>query len=84
MSSELLVRVHLDWTAPNHYDSTHSAPCRLGDGPTKMRDATGQPCHKRCAEDEIVRELLGHGRALIADERFAAPTSREPLAGGPR
>lgn len=77
MSSELLIRVHLDWTAPGHYDPEHSTPCRMGDGPTKMRDSFGLPCHKQCAEEEIARELLGHGRALIADERLlpAAPTT---------
>lgn len=69
MSTQLIVRVHLDWTAPGHFDCDHAAPCRLGDGPTKMRDSSGLPCHQKCAEDEIARELYGRGAALIADER---------------
>lgn len=75
MSGELIVRVHLDWTGPDHYDPEHTAPCRLGDGPTRMRDSSGLPCHKACAEDEIARELLGRGRRLIADERVLEPAS---------
>lgn len=67
--SELLVKVHLDWSAPGHYDHKRELPCRLGDGPTKMRDSSGLACHKACAEDEIARELIGRGKALIFDER---------------
>jgi hypothetical protein len=76
MSTELIVRVHLDWTAPDHWDDEHSLPCRLGDGPTKSRDSSGLACHKHCAEDEIARELIGRGRALIADERFPTPAQQ--------
>lgn len=71
MSTELIVKVHLDWTGPGHYDDEHSLPCRLGDGPTKMRDSQDRPCHLKCAEDEIARELYGRGQVLIADERVA-------------
>ena len=81
MATELIVRVHLDWSADDHYDELHSLPCRLGDGPTKMRDSSGRPCHKRCAEDEIARELLGRGRALIADERVLPPVQLLTAAG---
>ena len=69
MSAELIVKVRLDWTGPGHYDPEQSRTCRRGDGPTKMRDASGLPCHQTCAEDEIARELYGRGRVLIADER---------------
>lgn len=80
MSAELIVKVRLDWTAEGHYDPEHARACRLGDGPTKMRDSSGLPCHQTCAEDEIARELYGRGRQLIADERVA-PSAR---AGGAR
>jgi hypothetical protein len=66
---ELVVRVHLDWSGPGHYDQARALPCRMGDGPTKMRDSSGRPCHKACAEEEIARELLGRGSALVFDER---------------
>jgi hypothetical protein len=72
MSAELIVKVRLDWTGEGHYDAEHSRPCRLGDGPTKMRDNSGRPCHLQCAEDEIARELYGRGQLLIADERFGS------------
>jgi hypothetical protein len=77
MSTEPIVKVHLDWTGPGHYDPEHSRPCRLGDGPTKMRDSSGLPCHLQCAEDEIARELYGRGQALIADERTAPVAGRD-------
>ncbi|WP_433732566.1 hypothetical protein ACQP2Y_46750 (plasmid) [Actinoplanes sp. CA-051413] len=76
MSTQLIVKVHLDWTAPGHYDDEHSLPCRLGDGPTKMRDSQDRPCHLKCAEDEIARELYGRGQVLIADERVAPARPR--------
>ena len=84
MSTELIVKVHLDWTAKHHWDPESSLPCRLGDGPTKSRDSSGLPCHKHCAEDEIARELYGRGQLLIADEPFPTPALREPTAGGIR
>jgi len=73
MATLLVVRVHLDWTAPGHYDHDRSLPCRVCATTTKMRDARGAACHQSCAEDEIARELLGAGRALITDERVPAP-----------
>ncbi|MEH0954664.1 hypothetical protein [Micromonospora sp. CPCC 205554] len=73
MAGLLVVRVHLDWTGPGHFDRDRSLPCRVCDTATKMRDAQGAACHQSCAEDEIARELLGAGRALIADERVPAP-----------
>ncbi|OJF14481.1 hypothetical protein [Couchioplanes caeruleus] len=82
MSAQLIVRVHLDWTAPGHYEPKQARPCRLGDGPTRMRDASGRPCHQECAEDEIARELYGRGQALIADERVPSPAAR--ARGGAR
>jgi hypothetical protein len=71
MAGGLVVRVHLDWTGEGHYDPQRSLPCRVCRGGTKMRDGRGEACHQGCAEDEIARELLGAGRALIADERVA-------------
>ncbi|GAB3866380.1 hypothetical protein GCM10029963_78710 [Micromonospora andamanensis] len=44
-----------------------------------MRDSQGTACHQSCAEDEIARELLGSGRARIADERVPTPAQ---LAAG--
>ncbi|MFF0256889.1 hypothetical protein ACFYPW_30875 [Micromonospora zamorensis] len=73
MAGELVVRVHLDWTGPGHYDHDRSLPCRVCVTNTKMRDSRGAACHQSCAEDEIARELLGAGRALITDERVPAP-----------
>lgn len=79
MAGQLVVRVHLDWTAPGHYEAGVSLPCRVCLTATHMRDGRGEACHQSCAEDEIARELLGAGRALIADERVPAPAT---LAGG--
>ncbi|MEU0156432.1 hypothetical protein [Micromonospora fulviviridis] len=73
MAGLLVVRVHLDWTGPGHYEHGRSLPCRVCGTDTKMRDGRGQACHQSCAEDEIARELLGAGRALIDDERVPAP-----------
>lgn len=60
--ASLLVRVRLDWSGPGHCEVGVSRPCRV----------CGRPCEKRCAEDEIARELLGAGLARIADERVPA------------
>ncbi|GAB3866746.1 hypothetical protein GCM10029963_79600 [Micromonospora andamanensis] len=79
MAGQLVVRVHLDWTGPGHYDASRALPCRCCDTPTKMRDSQGTACHQSCAEDEIARELLGSGRARIADERVPTPAQ---LAAG--
>jgi hypothetical protein len=88
MAGLLVVRVHLDWTGPGHYDRDRSLPCRVCDTATKMRDAKGAACHQSCAEDEIARELLGTGQALIADERVPTPAQvvygALATAGGPQ
>ncbi|MFI7438309.1 hypothetical protein [Micromonospora haikouensis] len=88
MAGELLVRVRLDWTGPEHYEHGRSRPCRVCDTPTQMRDGRGEACHQSCAEDELARELLGTGRARIADERVPAPTrlagDRPARSGGAR
>lgn len=73
MAALLVVRVHLDWSGPGHYEHGQSLPCRICATPTQTRDGQGAACHKSCAEDEIARELLGAGRARIADERVPAP-----------
>ncbi|MBM0279060.1 hypothetical protein [Micromonospora tarensis] len=74
--AELLVKVRLDWTAPGHYDRDRSLPCRVCHTNTKMRDNRGAACHQSCAEDEIARELLGAGKALITDERVLRDSGR--------
>ncbi|SBT63070.1 hypothetical protein GA0070622_0031 [Micromonospora sediminicola] len=73
MAALLVVKVHLDWTGPGHYDRDRSLPCRVCATATKMRDGRGDACHQSCAEDEIARELLGTGRTLIDDERIPTP-----------
>jgi hypothetical protein len=71
----VLVKVDLDWSAPDHWDAKHSKPCRVCGTNTKSRDKD-LPCHQSCREDEIARELLGRAYALIDDERFAGQQSR--------
>ncbi|MFI7075560.1 hypothetical protein [Micromonospora sediminicola] len=65
-----------------------SLPCRVCGTPTCQRDGQGRACEKTCAEDEIARELLGAGQALIADERIPTPArvlqGELATAGGPR
>lgn len=73
MAGQMVVRVHLDWTAPDHFDRDRSLPCRVCGTTTRMRDGQGAACHQSCAEDEIARELLGAGQARITDERVPAP-----------
>ena len=57
-------RARLSWDDPAHFDRSPqgSVPCRWGDGPTRMRDEQGEPCHLECAEKERAR--------LVAVERF--------------
>jgi hypothetical protein len=74
MAGGLLVKVDLDWSGPGHYDPEKSLPCRVCRTATKMRDGRGEACHVTCAEDEIARELIGAGEALIADERIPTIT----------
>jgi hypothetical protein len=67
MTGEALRRLPLTglpWGDKKHFDRTPagSAPCRCGDGPTRMRDEQGEPCHLGCAEKERAR--------LVAVERF--------------
>lgn len=75
--TRLIVRVHLDWTGPGHYDRGRELPCRRCGTATHLRDDTGRACHKTCAEDEIARELLGRGAELIADERVGTSGREE-------
>jgi hypothetical protein len=77
MGGLLLVRVHLDWSDPGHYEHGRSLPCRSCGTDTHMRDGQGRACHLSCAEDEIARELLGAGQARIADERAGRQRARE-------
>lgn len=64
-SGEVLAVVHdvqLNWGHRSHYRQGENLPCRHGDGPTVMRDDRGEPCHIRCAEQELA--------AAIVAERF--------------
>jgi hypothetical protein len=69
MSSELLIKVSMDWSGPGHYDRKQSLPCGECGQPTKMRDNRRLPCHHSCAEQAMAREIYGRSRDLI-DERF--------------
>jgi hypothetical protein len=69
----LLVRVRLDWSAPEHFVAGVYRACRVCDDPTQMRDSSGQPCHQSCAEIEIARELIGRTGSQITDERVLTP-----------
>jgi hypothetical protein len=84
MSTEVLVKIRLDWTAPGHYDPERPLPYRCCSTTTKMRDDRGAACHQTCAEDEIARELLGLARdriqVRITDERFRTPTQQRKEA----
>jgi hypothetical protein len=71
----VLVKVDLDWSAPDHWDAEHAKPCRVCGTNTKSRDKD-LAVHQSCREDEIARELLGRAYALIDDERFAGQPSR--------
>lgn len=66
----------LDWS---HHQLDHRMrPCRLCRRPALMVDAEGLPCHKSCAEDELVR-TLGMAGALAA--AAASCTRRQTRAG---
>ncbi len=69
MSSELLVKVSMDWSGPGHYDPEHSLACDECGLPTKMRDNRGRPCHHSCAEQAMAQEIYGRSLDLI-NERF--------------
>jgi hypothetical protein len=61
VTAALTARVFLDWRAPQHWgrDERRCRRCGLG---THLRDESGRPCHKSCAEQEIAAELLGPSR----------------------
>lgn len=44
-----------DWRGAEHW-SSRLYRCRLCSELTQLRDDQGQPCHKRCAEQEATRE----------------------------
>ena len=69
MSSELMIKVSMDWSGPGHYDPEQSLACGECGQPTKMRDNRGLPCHHSCAEQAMAREIYGRSRDLI-NERF--------------
>ena len=69
MSSELMIKVSMDWSGPGHYDPEQSLACGECGLPTKMRDNRGLPCHHSCAEQAMAREVYGRSMDLIA-ERF--------------
>lgn len=57
MSAPLL----LDWSYPRHH-AADPRPCRHCHGPTPLRDDTGRPAHKVCAELDAVAELHRYER----------------------
>lgn len=81
-------RTRLAWSDPKHFDRSRwgSVPCRCGDGPTRMRDEQGMPCHLGCAEKERARlvavERFGTAEQLAAEliGRPAPTTSKEETA----
>ena len=82
------VGVTLKWGDPEHFDRSQSLPCRMGDGPTRMRDDHGKPCHLQCAEQELARvitaERFGNAEELARESTgFPLPVvagQRTPLA----
>jgi hypothetical protein len=76
MSRDLPVvttKVRLDWSDPQHW-AVEAKPCRLGDGPTRGRDAQGKPCHQSCAERELAAEITNTKDGRVADERHLPAT----------
>ena len=69
MAVDVQVHIHMDWTAEGHYEPLER-PCRVCSVPTHERDFSGQPCMRRCAEQELERELIGQAYARIVDERL--------------
>lgn len=58
-------QVGLVWT---QHDVGPRRPCRICREGAFMRDCTGRPCHKTCAEAEATRDL----RIAIAERTNAA------------
>lgn len=57
----------LDWTDPRHH-SREARPCRHCGSPTHMRDETGKPSDKVCAERvyaEILRVVATHRQGCL-------------------
>lgn len=80
MDDRLFQQVTVDFSGPGHFDRDESKPCRRGDGPTRMRDHNGEPCHESCRAEELTEELYGPRVARqLVDERFgpAGETAQE-------
>lgn len=56
-----MTAIILDWRDPRHH-APKAAPCRHCKGSTPLRDDTGRPSHKTCAEEVAVRELHHYER----------------------
>jgi hypothetical protein len=47
-----LMAAVLDWRHPDHWDA-RARQCRYCPDPTHLRDHTGRPAHKVCAEQQL-------------------------------
>lgn len=54
-------QVVLDWRGPGHW-ARMERPCRVCGRATFLRDESGRPCNKTCAESELAAELLAATR----------------------
>lgn len=51
----------LDWTV-GHW-AGHERPCRYCARPTPLRDQSGRPAHKVCAEEAIAQQVAEYAEA---------------------
>lgn len=68
--------LRLDWRDSAHWHALRK-PCRLCDEPTNLRDEAARPCHKSCAETEL---LHGMRDARPVSHSDAMTRARELLA----
>lgn len=66
----------LDWREARHWGS-RPKPCRCCDNPSRLRDDEGKPCHKSCAELEVLQGM--HNAQPVAGSATMA-RARELLA----
>ncbi|MFF5968167.1 hypothetical protein ACFY64_31490 [Streptomyces collinus] len=61
----------LDWSARRHW-KRKALPCRYQCGglPTHLRDSSGSPAHKVCAEQALAQQFQEYAEAY-ENERFA-------------
>lgn len=80
MRAEVHVRVHVDWSGPEHVADGPALPCVVCDGATTSTTRDGTRCHRWCFEDCLSRELIGQAHARIADERVPLTDRTEVAA----